>query len=102
MIIKLNTPDLGRPDPVLLFIKDQVSTLAKANSDISKAEIKLSDDPDTLQGKVCEIKLTVSSGNVCVLTKETSFRKSAVQAIENLKKILLDKETVDDLSNCCE
>jgi hypothetical protein len=94
MIIKLNTPYLGRPDPVLLFIKDRLSTLAKANSDISKAEIKLSDDPDALQGKVCEIKLTVSSGSVCVLAKETSFRKSAVQAVENLQKLLLDKETV--------
>ena len=90
MTIEFQTAYGKVPEILVNDIKNEILKLSHINKDISRVEVLLKEDETISPGdnKVCEIRLTVYGDDLLVHTRTENFKKSAKEAIKELRKMV--------------
>lgn len=91
MTIEFHTPYEKVPEKLISSIRDEIMELSHLSQHISRAEILLREDKTIIkeENKICEISLTIVFGDdLFVHTEAENFKKSAKEAIRDLKRLI--------------
>ena len=90
MTIEFQT-DYGKvPEKLVSDMRNEILELSHIYKDISRAEVLLKEDETIIpaENKICEIRLTVYGDDLLVHTRTENFKKSAKEAIKELRKMV--------------
>ncbi len=89
MNIEIETPLNRVTEELIRYITSKVVPFCHTVKEVSRAEIILKDDETMLvrENKICNIKISISGGNLTVLTRTESFEKSVEEAINELYRL---------------
>ena len=92
MTIDIQEPLHGISESLLSYVKEKVVELSHLNPDISRADVIFHEDSlEPGREKVCEIRLTVFGDSLFVQRRTDDFERSAIEAIEGIKKDVLQQ-----------
>ena len=90
MDIEFHTAYGKVPESVVRKIRNEMLKLSHINKEISRSEIVLKEDATIVrpENKICEIRLTVFGDDLLSHSRTESFRRSANEAIRELRKLV--------------
>jgi len=104
MTIEFQTPYGKIPEKLVSKIRNEILELSHINKDISRAEVllKVEETISPADNKVCEIRLTGSGDDLLSHSRSVNFRKSAKEAINELKKMLKQQAPSEEIFSTVE
>lgn len=92
MKINLQTLRFKASDKLTNFVDEKVSKLARFDDTIISAEVTLTEDGNSVDNKVCDIRLVVPGNDDYVKKNAVSFEEAIADAVDTLQKILTEKK----------
>jgi putative sigma-54 modulation protein len=92
MKINLQTLHFKASDHLNSFVQEKVSKLERFDSSIISAEVTLSEDGNSTNNKVCDIRLVVPGNDDFVKKTGESFEEAIAEAVDTLQKVLTEKK----------
>ena len=92
MKINLQTLHFKASENLVNFVEDKVSKLARFDDRIISAEVVLTEDGNSVNNKVCDVRLIVPGNDDFVKRTAISFEEAIVSCVDTLKKILTEKK----------
>ncbi|MDP4284420.1 MAG: HPF/RaiA family ribosome-associated protein [Bacteroidota bacterium] len=92
MKINLQTLHFKASDDLKNFVEDKVSKLAHFDDSIISAEVTLTEDGNSIDSKVCDVRLVVPCNDEYVKKHAVSFEEAIADAVDVLRKVLTDKK----------
>ncbi len=90
MTIEFHTAYGKVSEKLVSDMRNEILELSHIYKDISRAEVLLKEDETIIpaENKICEIRLTVYGDDLLVHTRTENFKKSAKEAIKELRKMV--------------
>jgi len=92
MKINLQTLHFKASDKLNNFVEEKVGKLARFSDSILSAEVVLSEDGNSVDNKICDIRLVVPGNDDFVKRNAVSFEEAIVECVDTLQKILTEKK----------
>lgn len=92
MKINLQTLRFKASDKLTNFVDEKVSKLARFDDTIISAEVTLTEDGNSVDNKVCDIRLVVPGNDDYVKKNAVTFEEAIADAVDTLQKILTEKK----------
>ena len=92
MKINLQTLHFKASDNLTSFVEEKVSKLARFDDSIISAEVVLTEDGNSVDNKVCDIRLVVPGNDDFVKKSAVSFEEAIAGCVDILQKILAEKK----------
>ena|ERR1035437_369115 len=90
MTIEFHTPYGKVSEKLVSNIRNEMLELSHINKHISRAEVLLKEEGIIIpaENKICDIRLTIYGDNLHAHTRSENFKKSAKEAIKELKMMV--------------
>ena len=92
MKINLQTLHFKASDNLTAFVEEKVNKLARFDDSIISAEVTLTEDGNSVDNKLCEIRLVVPGNDDFVKRNAVSFEEAIAACVDTLQKILTEKK----------
>ncbi len=92
MKINLQTLNFKPSEQLVTFVNDKVNKLARFDDSIISAEVVLTLDGNSVDNKVCDIRLVVPGNDDFVKRNAVSFEEAIASCVEILQKVLTEKK----------
>ena len=92
MKVNLQTLHFKASDDLTNFVEDKVSKLARFDDSIISAEVVLTEDGNSVDNKVCDIRLVVPGNDDFVKRNAVSFEEAIAACVDTLQKVLTEKK----------
>ncbi len=92
MKINLQTLHFKASDDLTNFVDEKVGKLARFDDSIISAEVVLTLDGNSVDNKVCDIRLVVPGNDDFVRKAAVSFEEAIASCVDTLQKILTEKK----------
>jgi ribosomal subunit interface protein len=92
MKINLQTLHFKASNNLNNFVEEKVGKLARFNDSILSAEVVLSEDGNSVDNKICDIRLVVPGNDDFVKRNAVSFEEAIVECVDTLQKVLTEKK----------
>ena len=92
MKINLQTLRFKASDNLTKFVDEKVSKLARFDDSIISAEVTLTEDGNSIDNKVCDIRLVVPGNDNYVKKSAVSFEEAIAVCVDTLQQILSEKK----------
>jgi ribosome-associated translation inhibitor RaiA len=104
MTIEFQTAYGKIPENLVSKIRNEILKLSHVNKDISRAEVLLKVEETIRPGdnKVCEIRLIGYGDELLFHSRTVNFRKSAKEAINELKKMIKKQAAPEEIFSTVE
>lgn len=92
MKINLQTLHFKANHKLKNFVDEKVSKLARFDDSIISAEVTLTEDGNSVDNKVCDIRLVVPGNDDYVKKTAVSFEEAIAEAVDTLQKLLTERK----------
>jgi ribosomal subunit interface protein len=92
MKINLQALHFKPSEDLTKFVDEKVSKLARFDDSIISAEVTLTLDGNSVDNKVCDIRLVVPGNDDFVKRNAVSFEEAIASSVDTLQKILTEKK----------
>ena len=92
MKINLQTLHFKASENLTNYVEEKVSKLARYDDSVISAEVVLTEDGNSVDNKVCDIRLVVPGNDDFVKRNAVSFEEAISGCVDTLQKILTEKK----------
>ena len=92
MKINLQSLHFKASDQLASFVEEKVSKLSRYDDTIISADVTLTLDGNSVDNKICDIRLIVPGNDNFVKRNAETFEESIAGCVDTLQKILTEKK----------